>query len=46
MSSADTKPADYLRADGSTPLGQQIASYDWGDASSYPASVHASLCSQ
>ncbi|PTB37856.1 hypothetical protein M441DRAFT_148598 [Trichoderma asperellum CBS 433.97] len=38
--------SDYLRADGSTALGQLLSSYNWGDASSNPPSVHASLCSQ
>ncbi|PKK52139.1 hypothetical protein CI102_4402 [Trichoderma harzianum] len=37
---------DYLRADGSTALGQQLGSLNWGDASSNPLSVHNSLCSQ
>ncbi|KAM7190478.1 hypothetical protein V8F33_009461 [Rhypophila sp. PSN 637] len=36
---------DYLRADQSTPLGNAIASYNWGDATSNPASVHDGLCS-
>ncbi|PNP48105.1 hypothetical protein TGAM01_v200482 [Trichoderma gamsii] len=38
--------SDYLRADGSTALGQLLSSYNWGDASSNPPSVHNSLCSQ
>ncbi|PNP55299.1 hypothetical protein THARTR1_04441 [Trichoderma harzianum] len=38
--------SDYLRADGSTALGQQLGSLNWGDASSNPLSVHNSLCSQ
>jgi hypothetical protein len=36
---------DYLRADGSTPLGQALAGFNWGDATSNPASVHNGLCS-
>ncbi|KAK3329278.1 hypothetical protein B0H66DRAFT_17938 [Apodospora peruviana] len=38
--------SDYLRADRSTAIGNTIASYNWGDATSYPALVHDSLCSQ
>lgn len=37
--------ADYLRADGSTALGQQLASFNWGDATSNPPSVDSGLCS-
>jgi hypothetical protein len=36
----------YIRADGSTTIGQQLGSWSWGDASSNPLSVHQSLCSQ
>ncbi|KAK3693457.1 hypothetical protein B0T22DRAFT_401422 [Podospora appendiculata] len=36
---------DYLRADRSTTLGSTIAGYSWGDATSYPALVHDTLCS-
>ncbi|KAK3393878.1 hypothetical protein B0H63DRAFT_459433 [Podospora didyma] len=39
------KKNDYLRADRSTPLGATIASYNWGNADSYPAKVHDGLCS-
>ncbi|KAK4160189.1 hypothetical protein QBC43DRAFT_325833 [Cladorrhinum sp. PSN259] len=35
---------DYLRADRSTSLGSLIAGFDWGSASSNPASVHDGLC--
>ncbi|KAL7945183.1 hypothetical protein V8C42DRAFT_324838 [Trichoderma barbatum] len=37
--------SDYLRADGSTELGQQLGNLNWGDASSNPLSVHNGLCS-
>ncbi|RFU81836.1 necrosis inducing [Trichoderma arundinaceum] len=37
--------SDYLRADGSTALGQLLGSLNWGDASSNPPSVHNGLCS-
>ena len=37
---------DYIRADRSTDVGKLIASFDWDHASSYPALVHDSLCSQ
>ncbi|KAK4231670.1 hypothetical protein QBC38DRAFT_465262 [Podospora fimiseda] len=36
--------SDYLRADGSTELGQRIMGFDWGSASSNPAAVHDGLC--
>ncbi|KAK1763092.1 hypothetical protein QBC33DRAFT_459994 [Phialemonium atrogriseum] len=36
---------DYLRADGSTSLGQKLAGFNWGDATSHPALVHQGLCS-
>ena len=35
---------DYIRADRSTDIGCLIQSFDWGDASSDPASVHDGLC--
>ncbi|UNI23273.1 hypothetical protein JDV02_009104 [Purpureocillium takamizusanense] len=35
---------DYIRADRSTDVGRLIASFDWGDASSNPPSVHDGLC--
>ncbi|KAK3987650.1 hypothetical protein QBC44DRAFT_331011 [Cladorrhinum sp. PSN332] len=36
--------SDYLRADRSTELGQLIAGFNWGSASSNPAAVHDGLC--
>lgn len=36
---------NLIRADGSTQIGQQLASYNWGSASSQPAGVHDGLCS-
>lgn len=37
--------ADYIRADRSTDVGNLIASFNWGDATSYPALVNDGLCS-
>ncbi|RFU75802.1 hypothetical protein TARUN_6444 [Trichoderma arundinaceum] len=37
--------SDYLRSDGSTALGQQLGSLNWGDATSNPLAVHNGLCS-
>lgn len=35
----------YIRADGSTEIGKQIAALNWGEASSNPLNVHNGLCS-
>lgn len=40
-----TQVGDYIRADRSTDIGSQIASLDWGDATSNPASVQDGICS-
>ncbi|UQC87806.1 uncharacterized protein CLUP02_13326 [Colletotrichum lupini] len=37
--------SSYIRADGSTEIGKQMAGMDWGSATSHPASVHNGLCS-
>ncbi|KAK4465102.1 hypothetical protein QBC42DRAFT_283728 [Cladorrhinum samala] len=36
---------DYLRADRSTALGNLLAGFEWGSASSNPPAVHDGLCS-
>ncbi|KXH29517.1 hypothetical protein CSIM01_06250 [Colletotrichum simmondsii] len=37
--------SSYIRADGSTEIGKQMAGMNWGSATSHPASVHDGLCS-
>ncbi|KAG8425612.1 hypothetical protein J3458_002295 [Metarhizium acridum] len=38
------KRDDYIRADRSTDIGRLLGSFNWGDASSNPPSVHDGLC--
>ncbi|KAK2594314.1 hypothetical protein QQS21_007959 [Conoideocrella luteorostrata] len=38
------KREDYIRSDRSTDIGKLLGSFNWGDASSNPPSVHDGLC--